>query len=120
MREELEKLYNWRDRFYGKFERFGTKTNYKTGKPEKTLLLLDIRTRSGKVVTDHLWFNFTKGFEKVDVKKPLKQGDLLRFDARVRSYTKGYEKDQFDYKLSFPSNIVKVNSIKFKNDNNGG
>jgi len=116
MRKELSKRYYQRDKFYGEFERFGIKTNSYTGKQERTLLFINVRDKSGKLITDHLWFNDTKGFQKAN----LKEGDLLRFEARIDIYMKGYEKDMIDYKLSRPTNIVKIRSFKFKvqrNDN---
>ena len=114
MRSELAKINNHRDKFYGHFERFGQKTNYKTGKPEVTVLLLDIRDKTGKQVTDHLWFNFIKGFQEIHQKEALEIGDLIQFEARIRCYTKGYEKDQIDYKLSHPTKIHKNKTLKFK------
>lgn len=117
MRSELAKINNHRDKFYGHFERFGQKSNYKTGKPEITVLLLDIRDKTGKQVTDHLWFNFTKGFQEIHRKEPLQTGELIQFEARIKPYTKGYEKDQLDYKLSHPSKIHKNKTLKFREEN---
>ncbi|MFW9952137.1 MAG: hypothetical protein ACFFKA_18605 [Candidatus Thorarchaeota archaeon] len=110
MRKELAKRYGQRDRFYGTFDHLGKKTNWYTGKLEITVLLLNIRDKTGKVVTDHLWFNYTKEFQKI---KELKQGDLIRFEARIDTYRKGYEKDFIDYKLSRPSKMVRIKSLKF-------
>lgn len=63
---------------------------------------------TGAVLADHLWFSFTKGFEKLG----LKEGVVLEFDARVRDYSKGYVNKKYginnrrqDYKLSHPTKI---------------
>ncbi len=109
LRKKLENIYGQRDRFYGEFDKFGTKFNNYSGKLEKTILFLNIRDKTGKIITDHLWFNFTKAFEKAK----LEPGDLIRFEARVDSYSKGYEKDIIDYKLSRPSKVVKMKILKF-------
>jgi hypothetical protein len=115
MRDELAKRAGFRRRFQGCFVRFGTKSSYK-GPPVTTVLLEDVvEVASGKLVTDHLWFMMGKRFESLK----LEPGDMVRFDARVTSYIKGYrgkqEDDDFDgrpverdYRLSFPTNLVKV------------
>ena len=94
--------------------KFGQKSGYKG--ILTTILLKDIAdVASGKVVTDHLWFTMGKQFEKLD----LSEGDVVRFDARVTDYVKGYQgrqdEDDYDYKaverdfrLSFPTKFVKV------------
>ncbi|MGE5411002.1 MAG: hypothetical protein ACM3MI_08580, partial [Clostridiales bacterium] len=83
---------------------------------EETVLLKNVQDSSGKVLTDHLWFNLTTGFEKLN----LKEGDRIQFDARVKSYTKGYKgrlakilnpskpKEKKDFKLSHPTRILKL------------
>lgn len=111
MREKLEKIGSEeRHRFRGTFERFGEKKSF--GHVKKTVLLVDITDLDGNLLTDHLWFNFTKGFEKVSPRA----GDILEFDARVTEYEKGYRgyrDDVFcplswDYRLSNPTKIVKI------------
>jgi hypothetical protein len=78
-----------------------------------TVLLKDIRDARGEMVTDHLWFNLTKGLAALN----LRPGDTVRFDARVKPYTKGYQgyRDdvydrpvEIDYKLDRPTKIQKV------------
>lgn len=109
-RKKLARLNGTRQRFIGTFERFGTKNGYKG--PEPTVLLIDVKDGStGKVVTDHLWFNLTKGFAALELQK----GDKIAFDARVTEYEKGYKGRDWerqleapissDYKLSFPTKI---------------
>ncbi len=106
MRTELEKIQGKRGRFYGVFERYGTKTNWK-GYPENTVLLKDIKDLKGEIVSDHLWFNLTKGFEKLG---EMNHGTVIAFEARVKPYTKGYvnhregiDNRQTDYRLSHPT-----------------
>jgi hypothetical protein len=112
MRVRLGKMYGERTVFRGTFSRFGLKSAYK-GPPLKTVLLINITDSSGRIVCDHLWFNFTKGFAALD----LKEGDVVEFHARVKDYWKGYRgrRDDVwdkplekDYKLSFPTKIRKV------------
>lgn len=108
MRKQLEKQNNVRSSFTGVFERFGTKTNYH-GFPEKTLLLKNIRNAEDKIICDHLWFNYTKQFQALG---DLEQGIVVKFDARIKEYLKGYvdrrkfiDEETFDYKLSYPTKV---------------
>lgn len=114
-RKSLQKNEGIRDTFIGIFERKGTKNGWK-GRKEKTILLKNIVNTKGKQVADHLWFNFTKGFQKVNPKP----GDIIIFDGRVKEYEKGYKgyrKDVFkpveiDYHLSYPTKIAKLGKIR--------
>jgi hypothetical protein len=118
MRKALKARNGVRTTFRGTFVRSGTKRGY-TGKTLTTLLFKDITDADGNVVSDHLWFNYTKGFEKLS---PWQPGDIVEFDARVTCYTKGYagyREDvcierplEYDYKLSRPSRIVKVSPCR--------
>lgn len=103
MREELKKKDNDRDTFMGVFIRFGTKNGYKHKEP--TVLLQDVRDMEGNILTDHLWFNYTKEFKKLWEEKNLFAFDIIKFNARVKGYWKGYTKDEFDFKLSHPRKI---------------
>jgi hypothetical protein len=111
MRKQLEKIHNKRCTFTGIVNRFGSKTNY--GHPKTTLLLKEIKDNSGKIVTEHLWFDFGKQFEKLN----LIVGDVISFDARVTEYIKGYKgyrEDiykplEIDYRLS---NLTKVRKVE--------
>ena len=108
MRSTLATLDGERKRFTATFVRIGKKTNYK-GYSEDTILLqhvTDLATQ--EVVTDHLWFTYTKAFEDAGIR----EGDRIAFDARIKSYKKGYvnksmnlRKRQTDYKLSHPTRI---------------
>ena len=85
MRKEL-KIIGSKERhvFTATFIRFGFRDGYKG--PVKTILLQDVLL-DGKVVTDHLWFDLTKGFKNAD----LLPGDVVEFCARVSIYEKGYK-----------------------------
>ena len=111
MRKSLALEQDNRKKFKATFERLGKKTNYK-GYSEDTILLkniIDIETN--RVVADHLWFRYTKGFEAIT----LTDGVLLEFEARVKEYKKGYvnralhiNNSKTDFKLSHPTKIKKL------------
>ncbi len=112
MRKELQQIgEETRNTFTGRFERYGEKSGY-MGHVKETVLLLDIRNSTGKIVADHLWFNRTKGFRQLT----LKQGDIVQFDARVEEYERGYHGRReyvyvpvsTDYKLAYPTKIVRL------------
>ena len=123
MRNELRKQNNVRKRFSGVFARMGNKSSYGYMKP--TVLLNDIRDSSGKLVSDHLWFNHTKGFMGLGV---LGVGDRISFDARVRPYVKGYvnhreyiDEREWDYKLSHPNKFkIEHRTQKDVSEEDGG
>ena len=111
MRKKLKQLNEIRARFRGTFVRAGMKNGYKGMLP--TIMLKNVENIETKeIVTEHLWFNLTKGFSALD----LKEGEIVEFDARVKSYTKGYmgyrddiydKPVEYDYKLSHPTKIIK-------------
>jgi hypothetical protein len=111
MRKGLVKSEGQRKKFQATFSRTGKKTNYK-GYSEDTILLNNIiDAETGKVITDHLWFSYTRGFEEAN----LKEGCQIEFEARVKKYEKGYANKQlgldlrkYDYKLSHPTKIKVV------------
>jgi hypothetical protein len=108
MRKRLAASEGERKKFRGTFNRVGKKTNYR-GYPEETILLSNIiDMETSTVVADHIWFSFTKGFEKVK----LEEGSTLEFEARIKEYSKGYINKRYginnrkkDYKLSHPTKI---------------
>jgi hypothetical protein len=112
-RKKLAKISGTRKAFQGIFVRYGKKPAWNSPQPLKTLLLKDIRdVATGELVTDHLWFNLTKGFEAI---QPLSGGTVIQFDARVKPYEKGFvnwrqsiDERVTDYKLSHPTKIKKV------------
>lgn len=80
---------------------------------EHDIILLQDVLLDDKIVTDHLWFDLTKGFESAD----LLPGDVVEFCARVSIYEKGYKgyrNDVFDrpiekdYRLLRPTKIKKI------------
>ena len=97
MRRELAKRAYRRETFTGRFVRYGEKDGW-TGGVERTVLLADAKDAGGRVVTDHLWFNFTKGFENAG----LEEGCIVRFDARVLPYRKGYWGNDPDIEIEAP------------------
>jgi hypothetical protein len=111
MRKELAEENGKRKKFRAVFDRTGKKINYK-GYSEDTILLKDIvDVQSNKKVADHVWFNFTKGFEKIS----LTNGLQIEFEARVKEYRKGYVNKSLkinnrstDFKLSHPTKIKPV------------
>ena len=108
LRQELQKIDQQRELFRGVFKKYGLKSGYR-GASTETILLVTIRDEDGKLICDHLWFNMTKGFAQLGT---LKEGDVVRFEARVKKYKKGYvnrragiDQSGFDYKLSHPTRI---------------
>lgn len=108
MRKELAAEQDNRKKFRAIFERVGKKTNYK-GYSEDTILLKNvIDLETNRVVADHLWFSYTKGFEAIN----LTAGTIIEFEARVKEYKKGYVNRSLnlnarktDFKLSHPTKI---------------
>lgn len=114
MRIDFKMIDGQRMEFYGIFIRFGKKSSFR-GLPKTTILLENIRcTKYPDVQCDHLWFNMTKEFEKIG----LKEKDVVRFEARVKEYYKGYKgyKEEVqlekpiekDYKLSHPTKVILI------------
>lgn len=106
MRETLASVEGVRTEWTGTFRRYGTKPAYK-GPPLKTVLLVDLKDAAANPVCDHLWFNFTKEFERLD----LKEGERVKFCARVTGYWKGYggrDEQSHDFKLSHPTKIARI------------
>ena len=109
MRKELEKKVGERKKFQATFVRFGKKTNYQ-GFAEETILLKNIvDLDNNKIVTEHVWFTYTKNFRHI----PLTAGMHIVFEARIKKYTKGYKNSRYkinqrtdDYKLSHPTKIT--------------
>lgn len=121
MRDKLRKIGSKeRHRFTGTFIRTGWKSGYMSDGVE-TVLLQNIKDESGKIVTDHLWFNMTRGFYCAN----LSAGDIVQFDARVEPYIKGYMgyRDNVycpiedDYKLSRPTKVVNLSHPERKREN---
>jgi sortase (surface protein transpeptidase) len=79
----------------------------------ETVLLKDISDLNGNLLTDHLWFNYTKGFKNLG---ELNEGDVIQFDGRSKSYEKGYRgyRDDIykpietDYRFSHPTHVMVI------------
>jgi len=63
---------------------------------------------------DHIWLTLGLRLESLN----LSSGDRIKFCARVTTYTKGYrgrtafdDELSIDYRLSFPTNIRKLNYV---------
>lgn len=95
MRAELAKIDKVRDTFFGVVERFGTKPSFK-GYPTQTVLLTDVKDCNGNIVTDHIWFIKGKSFDSV------KPGDVIKFNARVGQYVKGYKGHRWELQIDNP------------------
>lgn len=111
MRTEMKELYEKRMKFTAVFKRFGSKINWH-GYPEETILLTNVTDMNENQITDHIWFSYTKGFQKIG---ELKEGDKIEFFARVRNYVKGYVRHSdyidnrtIDYKLNNPTKIRRI------------
>ncbi len=113
MRTELQSLEGQKSRFVATFERYGI---YRSrGIVGRSILLRNLKTVKGGLLADHIWINYTAGF---DATGEFVRGDVVQFTAGVRSYSKGYfgqriedrfaRKPGLDYQLMFPGNIVKL------------
>jgi hypothetical protein len=113
VRKILSEQNGVRKKFKAMFSRIGKKVNPK-GYSEDTILLKNIvDAETNRLVADHVWFSYTKGFEKI----LLEEGAILEFEARVKEYKKGYVNKSLkinnsatDYKLSHPTKIKKIES----------
>lgn len=111
MRKELAKRDGLRKKFTATFSRTGKKTNFK-GYSEDTLLLTDVKdAETGEVISDHVWFTYSRTFEAAN----LKTGMRISFEARVKEYVKGYvskalgvNRRRKDFKLSHPTRIAVI------------
>ena len=103
MRERLAQIEGNKSMFYGEFSKYGWR-RFMGQYVGKTLLLTNIRDKYGNIICDHLWFHLTKGFEKLG---ELKKGQILKFEARVQSYTK-HRGEDLDYHLAYPQNLAIV------------
>lgn len=108
IRKKLATSEGQRKKFRAVFSRVGKRINY-MGYSEETILLKNVvDTETNKMITDHLWINFTKAFEKL----VLAEGVSIEFEARVKKYKKGYVNSRFgidnsktDFKLSHLTKI---------------
>lgn len=108
MRKDLRKLNGKRLAFTATVERFGKRSGYK-GELD-TILLVGVKLEGeNNVITDHLWFTRGKSWDEC------KEGSVVRFEARISSYVKGYKGHDFmrqlenpqtkDYRLERPTKV---------------
>ncbi|MFC6180579.1 hypothetical protein [Lactiplantibacillus daowaiensis] len=104
MRKQLKQLgSSERHTFQGVFKGVGFKSSYRNH--YLPTLVLEQITFEGKIMTNHLWCNYTRQFSKLGV---LKIGDVVQFDARIKRYTKGYKTSskKVDYGIERPTKVV--------------
>lgn len=111
MREALAQIEGKKSLFYGEFSKYGWR-KFMGQYVEKTLLLVNIRDKQGNLICDHLWFHLTKGFEKLG---ELKKGQILKFEARVQSYTK-HRGEDVDYHLAWPQDLKIVEGTTLREE----
>ena len=96
--------------FVGIFWKYGTFSNrIGTG---RTILLRSVKDINGHTFANHVWINYTAGFDAVG---EFKTGDLVHFEATVSEYVKGYMGGkiegrlkrplQVDYRLKYPRKV---------------
>lgn len=114
MRKELKKMNNLRRVFTATVERFGRRNVNRLNKEVIwTIVLKNITDKNGKLITDHVWFNLSKEFDRLN----LREGDRIEFSARVVEYYKrNYQaKPEKDFKLE---KLVGVKKIARTEDEN--
>ena len=65
MRKQLADKFDHREKYKAIFIRFGIKNGYKG--PIKTVLLADIVDQVHNLITDHLWMDCGKQFDKLQL-----------------------------------------------------
>ena len=114
MREQLQQVSGQTRRFTAVVGRPGTVTTSR--RSDVTLLLEDLRFASdGGLSADHIWCKDGGWSSR------LRPGDLIRFDARVVRYLKGYRSDDpvrrsespvlVDYRLEQPLRVVALGRV---------
>ena len=117
MRTELQPFEGKTSLFIATFGKYGTWRS--RGIAGRSILLLDLKTGTGRLLADHTWINYTAGF---DAAGEFARGEQVRFTAGVKPYCKGYfgQKigDRFarvpglDYRLSFPRNVERLGTVQ--------
>lgn len=116
MRIKLQAIEQKRLSFTGIYDRVGYKPGYRGSARSMTVLLKDIRNIKGEFLTAHVWLNYTKRLQELNLNK----GDRVEFQARVKEYRKN-SKGIVDYRLSNPTQIKKVSELSriiFRKKNN--
>lgn len=106
MRKQLEKIGKERHQFTGTFDRLGLKMSQGNGRGNHrytpTICLKNIIDEQGKLVADHLWFNYSSSFLKVGELHPQ---DRIEFTAIPVEYHKDYHHEKRDMKLGKVSSV---------------
>lgn len=120
MRKKLKDLdRDKRYTFVGIVERLGSKKVNYNWMP--TLLLTSLKDANGNQLSDHVWINYSKNFQKLGL---LVKGDKVKFNGRIKAYTKEAIVDEvnnviirmpsIDYAITYPSKVelLTKNTIK--------
>ncbi len=105
MRIRLQAIEEKRQTFTGTYDRVGNKPGYRGSARPMTVLLKDIRNNKGDFLTAHVWLNYTKRLQELNLSK----GDKIEFQARVKEYRKG--SGTIDYRLSHPTQVKKIPEV---------
>ena len=105
MRETLAQIVGLA-RYSAKFARYGSKNNRKNGLIS-TVLLEGVTNKEGNLVCDHIWIDFTLDFAELK----LQHGETISFDAKVSTYTKGYQDWNAD-KLAVEYQLIDVQNVQ--------
>lgn len=81
MRTELEKLNGKKEVFTGQLKLIRERKGH-CNNVVKSMLLISLRTKDGKFITDHTWVTYNKKFQQLD----LKEGSIVKFEATVKPY----------------------------------
>jgi len=117
MRTELQGLEGQRRWFKAIFRKYGTMHAH--GIVGKTILLSSVKDLQGRILADHIWINYTAGF---DFAGNFELGDIVQFTAKVIPYVKGYAGEKIDdrlarpqsidYRLVYPRNVQKMGKLE--------
>ncbi|WP_214084008.1 hypothetical protein [Methanoculleus sp.] len=116
MRTNLQGLAGRRVELIAVFWQYGTYRG--NGCCGKSILLRHVRDLSGRLLADHIWINYTAGF---DAAGEFCRGDIVRFTAKVDEYVKGYlgakiddrllRPPAVDYCLKFPRRVEMIGRV---------
>jgi hypothetical protein len=111
IRELLRPMLGLRNQFEARVGDFEDKYNRFSEKRERWMVFLDLKSSTGRPLSDHVWFRNCQAWEKAGLKK----GDHVRFTATVVKYKKRKRVDWMeeavileDYKLAYPTNVKKL------------
>lgn len=115
-RTELQPLEGQKSLFVATFVQYGTYRSH--GVVGRSILLRNLKTVRGRLLADHIWINYTAGFDALG---EFIRGEIVQFTAKVQPYFKGYfgqriedrfkRKAGLDYRLTFPRNVERIAGI---------